>query len=41
MLGGVPNVKLKKKPAKADCEPCVFKAKAASKIVKALPMEKF
>merc|ERR1719148_95535 len=48
-LGGVLNMKLKKKPAKAarkgvnpfTKEPCVFKAKPASKTVRALPMKKF
>merc|ERR1719439_334747 len=48
-LGGVLNMKLKKKPAVAarkgvnpfTKEPCVFKAKPASKTVKVLPMKKF
>merc|ERR1712153_264734 len=48
-LGGVLNMKLKKKPAKAarkgvnpfTKEPCVFKAKPASKTVRVLPMKKF
>merc|ERR1719389_217486 len=48
-LGGALNLKLKKKPAtKArkginpfTKEPCVFKAKPASKTVRALPMKKF
>jgi len=48
-LGGVLNMKLKKKPAKAarkgvnpfTKEPCVFKAKPASKTVRCLPMKKF
>jgi len=48
-LGGVLNMKLKKKPATAarkgvnpfTKEPCVFKAKPASKTVRALPMKKF
>merc|ERR1712160_38021 len=48
-LGGVLNIKLKKKPAKAarkgvnpfTKEPCVFKAKSASKTVRCLPMKKF
>ena len=43
------NMKLKKKPAKAarkgvnpfTKEPCVFKAKPASKTVRVLPMKKF
>merc|ERR1719229_1131974 len=47
-LGGVLNCKLKKKPAtKArkgvnpfTKEPCVFKAKPASKTVRALPLKK-
>merc|ERR1719168_121935 len=47
-LGGVLNMKLKKKPAVAarkgvnpfTKEPCVFKAKPASKTVKVLPMKK-
>merc|ERR1719181_937678 len=47
-LGGALNLKLKKKPAtKArkginpfTKEPCVFKAKPASKTVRALPMKK-
>ena len=45
-LGGVPNMKLKKMPAKAarkgvnpfTKEPNVFKAKPASKTVRVLPM---
>merc|ERR1712087_40281 len=48
-LGGVMNMKLKKKPAVAarkgvnpfTKEPCVFKAKPASKTVRVLPMKKF
>ena len=48
-LGGVLNMKLKKKPARParkgvnpfTKEPCVFKAKPASKTVKCLPMKKF
>merc|ERR1712157_73093 len=48
-LGGVLNMKLKKKPAVAarkgvnplTKEPCVVKAKPASKTVKVLPMKKF
>merc|ERR1719327_991620 len=48
-LGGALNLKLKKKPATParkgvnpfTKEPCVFKAKPASKTVKALPMKKF
>merc|ERR1711935_1013228 len=48
-LGGVLNMKLKKKPARAarkgvnpfTKEPCVFKAKPASKTVRVLPMKKF
>merc|ERR1712048_600481 len=48
-LGGVLNLKLKKtkaKPARKGVnpftkEPCVFKAKPASKTVKALPLKKF
>ena len=48
-LGGALNLKLKKKPATAarkgvnpfTKEPCVFKAKPASKTVRALPMKKF
>ena len=48
-LGGVLNMKLKKKPARAarkglnpfTKEPCVFKAKPASKTVKVFPMKKF
>ncbi len=48
-LGGVLNMKLKKKLAKAarkgvnpfTKEPCVFKAKPASKTVRVLPMKKF
>merc|ERR1712151_817721 len=47
-LGGVLNLKLKKKPATParkglnpfTKEPCVFKAKPASKTVKAFPMKK-
>merc|ERR1711959_77307 len=47
-LGGALNLKLKKKPATkarkgvnpSTKEPCVFKAKPASKTVKALPMKK-
>merc|ERR1712224_817765 len=47
-LGGVLNMKLKKKPAKParkgvnpfTKEPCVFKAKPASKTVRCLPMKK-
>merc|ERR1712188_198107 len=47
-LGGALNLKLKKKPARAakkgvnpfTKEPCVFKAKPASKTVRALPMKK-
>merc|ERR1719281_2099632 len=47
-LGGVLNMKLKKKPATParkgvnpfTKEPCVFKAKPASKTVKCLPMKK-
>merc|ERR1711908_101260 len=47
-LGGVLNMKLKKKPAVAarkgvnpfTKEPCVFKAKPASKTVRVLPMKK-
>merc|ERR1711991_589404 len=47
-LGGVLNLKLKKKPATAarkginpfTKEPCVFKAKPASKTVKAYAMKK-
>jgi nucleoid DNA-binding protein len=47
-LGGVLNMKLKKKPARAarkgvnpfTKEPCVFKAKPASKTVRVLPMKK-
>ena len=47
-LAGSLNLKLKKKPATAACkgvkpvtkEPCVFKAKPASKTVRALPMQK-
>jgi hypothetical protein len=45
----VRNMKLKKKPARParkgvnpfTKEPCVFKAKPASKTVRALPMKKF
>ena len=48
-LSGVLNMKLKKKPARAarkglnpfTKEPCVFKAKPASKTVKCFPMKKF
>merc|ERR1711953_1257693 len=48
-LGGALSMKLKKKPAVAarkgvnpfTKEPCVFKAKPASKTVKVLPMKKF
>merc|ERR1719213_957131 len=48
-LGGAINMKLKKKPARPakkginpfTKEPCVFKAKPASKTVRALPMKKF
>merc|ERR1711862_412392 len=48
-LGGCLNLKLKKKPATParkgvnpfPKEPCVFKAKPASKTVKVLPMKKF
>merc|ERR1711943_54730 len=48
-LGGLLNMKLKKKPAVAarkgvnpfTKEPCVFKAKPASKTVRVLPMKKF
>merc|ERR1712139_53527 len=47
-LAGALNLKLKKKPATAarkgvnpfTNEPCVFKAKPASKTVRALPMKK-
>merc|ERR1711941_178109 len=47
-LGGVLNMKLKKKPATParkgvnpfTKEPCVFKAKPASKTVRAFPMKK-
>merc|ERR1711907_84031 len=47
-FGGVLNMKLKKKPARParkgvnpfTKEPCVFKAKPASKTVKVLPMKK-
>merc|ERR1712230_353746 len=47
-LAGVLNMKLKKKPARParkgvnpfTKEPCVFKAKPASKTVRALPMKK-
>merc|ERR1712098_324013 len=47
-LAGASNLKLKKKPARAarkgvnpfTKEPCVFKAKPASKTVRALPMKK-
>merc|ERR1711976_1059294 len=48
-FGGALNMKLKKKPATAarkgvnpfTKEPCVFKAKPASKTVRCLPMKKF
>ena len=48
-LGGVLNMKLKEKPAKAarkgvnlfTKEPSVFKAKPASKTVRILPMKEF
>merc|ERR1719183_721040 len=48
-FGGALNLKLKKKPARAakkginpfTKEPCIFKAKPASKTVKAFPMKKF
>merc|ERR1719420_2575124 len=48
-IGGCLNLKLKKKPAVAarkgvnpfTKEPCVFKAKPASKTVRALPMKRF
>jgi len=48
-LAGALNMKLKKKPATParkgvnpfTKEPCVFKAKPASKTVRALPMKKF
>merc|ERR1711953_1066117 len=48
-LGGVLNMKLKKKPARParkginpfTKEPCVFKAKPASKTVRVLAMKKF
>merc|ERR1712178_324930 len=48
-FAGVLNLKLKKTPAKParkginpfTKEPCVFKAKPASKTVKALPLKKF
>merc|ERR1712048_865684 len=47
-LGGALNLKLKKKPARParkgvnpfTKEPCVFKAKPASKTVRAFPMKK-
>merc|ERR1711879_81724 len=47
-LAGALNLKLKKKPARparkgvnpSTKEPCVFKAKPASKTVRALPMKK-
>jgi nucleoid DNA-binding protein len=47
-LGGILNMKIKKKPARAarkgvnpfTKEPCVFKAKPASKTVRVLPMKK-
>merc|ERR1711877_70717 len=48
-VAGAINLKLKQKPARPakkgvnpfTKEPCVFKAKPASKTVKALPMKKF
>merc|ERR1712080_797507 len=48
-IAGALNLKLKKKPARSakkgvnpfTKEPCVFKAKPASKTVRALPMKKF
>ena len=48
-LAGALNLKLKKKPARParkgvnpfTKEPCVFKAKPASKTVRALPLKKF
>ena len=48
-IAGALNLKLKKKPARParkgvnpfTKEPCVFKAKPASKTVRALPMKKF
>merc|ERR1719272_739389 len=48
-LAGMLKLKLKKKPARParkgvnpfTKEPCVFKAKPASKTVKCLPMKKF
>merc|ERR1712025_1278595 len=48
-VGGMLNLKLKKKPATParkgvnpfTKEPCVFKAKPASKTVRVLPMKKF
>merc|ERR1712039_1138597 len=48
-IGGAFNLKLKSKPAKParkgvnpfTKEPCVFKAKPASKTVRVLPMKKF
>merc|ERR1712183_517185 len=48
-VGGMLNLKLKKRPATAarkgvnpfTKEPCMFKAKPASKTVKVLPMKKF
>ena len=48
-FAGALNLKLKKKPARAarkgvnpfTKEPCVFKAKPASKTVRAFPMKKF
>merc|ERR1719437_376251 len=48
-LGGTINMKLKTKPARPakkgvnpfTKEPCVFKAKPASKTVRALPLKKF
>merc|ERR1719262_1517801 len=47
-LGGILNMKIKKKPARParkgvnpfTKEPCVFKAKPASKTVRVLPMKK-
>merc|ERR1712146_626694 len=44
-LAGALNLKLKKKPARKGVnpftkEPCVFKAKPASKTVRALPMKR-
>merc|ERR1712184_77377 len=48
-IGGALNLKLKSKPARParkgvnpfTTEPCVFKAKPASKTVRVLPMKKF